>query len=274
MNLKKSSQILGKDHYRILYRTELEKESEWLRRGAVEKANSIEILLNRNRIKPRTITELVCGVGAVITECQRRGLATKYIGVDYAPEAIDYLRKHSVGIESIQGDITDPVFCIADTCDVVVLSHVLEHMEKPDIFLINMKKRLNFSYAVIEVPLEDLLASRIKSAMMDRTSNKAGHVQFFRIRTFEHLLSSNGFKIVDRRTYVPVLDIDTIRFVSDKDGFSKNSRLLKTFKGNYLPRMLNPLWKRLYYAHHAVLCIVDYLDDFPSRASNDSAKAN
>jgi len=258
MNLKKSSEMLGKDHYRLLYQTELEEEAEWLRRGAAEKANSIEILLNRNTIKPKTILELGCGVGAVTTECQRRSLATKYIGVDYAPEAIDYLRKHSAGIETIQGDITDPDFCIGDTCDVVVVSHVLEHLEEPAIFLVAMKNSLKFSYAVIEVPLEDLVASKMKSVLRDRTANKAGHVQFFTVRTFEHLLSSNGFKIVDRRTYVTILDMETIRFVSDKDGLARHQRLLKVFTSNYLPRMLNPLWKRLYYAHHAVLCIVDY----------------
>lgn len=257
MGLRKSAEMLGKNHYRILYQTELEKEAEWLRRGAAEKVNSIEILLNRNTIKPKTIIELGCGVGAVITECQCRSLATKYIAVDYAPEAIDYLRNHSLGIESIQGDITDPDFCILDSCEVVVVSHVLEHLEKPAIFLDTMKNSLKFSYAIIEVPLEDLTASKMKTVLRDRTANKAGHVQFFTLQTFEHLLSSSGFKILDRRTYVPILDRDTIRFVSDKDGLARHRRLLKFFTSNYLPRMLNSLWKRLYYAHHAVLCTVD-----------------
>lgn len=257
MNLKKSSQILGKDHYRLLYQTELEKESEWLRRGAAEKVNSIEILMRSNAIKPKSILELGCGVGAVITECQRRGLATKYIGVDYATEAIEYLRKHSEGIEPLQADITDPNFCIDDPVDVLVLSHVLEHLENPAIFLEAMKKSVKFSYAVIEVPLEDLIGSRIKSVLRDRTANKAGHVQFFTARTFEHLLMTTGFKIIGRRTYVPILDRETIRFVSTKDGLARHMHLLKVFTNNYLPRVLNPFWKKLYYAHHAVLCIRD-----------------
>jgi 2-polyprenyl-3-methyl-5-hydroxy-6-metoxy-1,4-benzoquinol methylase len=136
----------------------------------------------------------------------------KYMGVDYAPEAIDYIRNHSEGIETIQGDITDSDFYIDDTFDVVILSHVLEHLENPSDFLRVVKKSLKFSYAVIEVPLEDLIASRIKSVLRDKAANKAGHVQFFTSRTFENLLSSNGFKIVDRRTYVPILDTATMRW--------------------------------------------------------------
>lgn len=250
--------MLGKDKYRLLYQTELEEEAEWLRRSAASKTDSVEILLNRNKIKPKTIIELGCGIGAVITECKRRRLAKNYIGVDYAPEAIDYLKKHSVDIEFIQGDITDNDFRISDTCEVVLISHVLEHLEEPAKFLMAMKNSLKFSYAIIEVPIEDLIAGKIKSVLKDRTSNKAGHVQFFTFRSFEHLLNSNGYRIIDRRSYVPILDMETIRFICNKDKLSRPRYLLKVLVNKYILRILNPLWKRFYYAHHAVLCVVDY----------------
>lgn len=257
MSLEKSYEMLGKDHYHLLYQTELEKESKWLRRGAADKAKSIEKLLKRNNIEPINILELGCGTGAVITECQRRNLAKNYIGVDYTQEAIDYMQKHSEGIETMQGDITDPNFDIVGTYDVVVLTHVLEHLENPAHFLDATRRLLKFSYAIIEVPLEDLIVGKLKSILKNRISNKAGHVQFFTAHTFEHLLSSNGFKIVDSRTYVPILDIETIRFVSDKDRLSRYRYLIKVLTGHYLPSMLYPIWKRLYYAHHAVLCVIE-----------------
>ena len=265
MGLEKSRNTLGKDHYRFLYQTELEREAEWLRRGAAEKANSIETLLTRNAIAPRTILELGCGTGSVITECQRRRLAAKYIGVDFAPEAIGYLRKHSSGIEAIQGDITDPAFCIGDTCDVVVLTHVLEHLEQPAAFLAAMRNSLKPSYAIIEVPLDDLPIARMKSVLRDRRANRAGHVQFFTANSFERLLHSNGLKVIDRRTYVPIRDLETIRFLSEKDGAPWRRRLLEIFTSNYLPRIFAPLWKRLYYAHHAVLCVPDSGQAVPRR---------
>lgn len=257
MVVGESSVTSGKDHYRLLYQTELEQEAEWLRRGAVEKVNSIEDLLTRNGIKPRKLLELGCGTGAVIAECQRRDLAVSYVGVDYAPEAIDYLSRHSEGIEAIQADITSRGFQMSDPCDVVVLSHVLEHLESPAALLRAVKHSVRFSYVVIEVPLEDLIASRAKSLLRDRAANRAGHVQFFTARSFELLLRSSGFKVIDRRTYVPVLDAETVRFVSAKDGLPEHRYLLKLLTSRYLPRMLTPLWKRLYYAHHAVLCVVD-----------------
>lgn len=257
MVVRKPSVTSGKDHFRLLYQTELEQEAEWLRRGAVEKVNSIEDLLRRNGIKPRKLLELGCGTGAVIAECQRRNLAASYVGVDYAPEAIDYLRRNSAGIEATQADITSPGFHMSEPFDVVVLSHVLEHLESPATFLRAVKDSLRFSYVVIEVPLEDLIAGRAKSLVRDRMANKAGHVQFFTARSLELLVGSSGFRVIDRRTYVPVLDAETVRFVSDKDGLPEHRYLLKLLTSSHLPGMLGPLWKHLYYAHHAVLCVVD-----------------
>ena len=254
MNLMKSARTSGKDHYRLLYQSELEKEAEWLRRGAGHKVNSIELLLSRNSIKPKTLLELGCGTGAVITECQRRNLSERYVAVDYAPEAIDYLRKHSTGIEPIQGDITDPTFRLNRPCDVVILSHVLEHLEDPAGFLAALRSSLKFTHAIIEVPLEDLAISKLKAVLKDRRASKAGHVQFFTPHTLEHLLKASGFRISDTRRYIPVLDMETIRFACDKNRMGRRQRFLMACTGNYLPRMLNPLWQRLYYAHYAVLC--------------------
>jgi SAM-dependent methyltransferase len=257
MRMQKPADMLGRDYYRLLYQDGLKSEAEWFRRVAVDKVDSIEQLLKRNGVIPKNILELGSGTGAVIQQCQRRNLGTKYLAVDYAPEAIEYLRDHSEGIEAIQADITAPDFYIHDPIDLLILSHVLEHLENPPEFLSAVKRSLRFKYAVIEVPLEDLFVPKMKSLLKDRTVNRSGHIQFFTMRTFERLISSSGFKIIDRRIYIPVLDMATIRFVSEKEGLSKSHYLYKLFTNHYLPILLKPLWKKWNYAHHAVLCTVD-----------------
>jgi len=76
--------VSGRDCYANLYLTQLEAEAEWLRRGALDKADSVEQLLARNGIVPRTLTELGAGTGAVISECRRRGLGQTFTAVDDA----------------------------------------------------------------------------------------------------------------------------------------------------------------------------------------------
>lgn len=194
-------QVSPRDHYEGLYRTELALEAEWLRYGSHEKANSIELLLNRNGIRPRTILELGCGTGAVISECQRRGLASEFTAIDCSYEAIKHLRSRSAGIRSIVADIADPAFELDQTFDVVVLSHVLEHLQQPLDVLRRIVNTVRFRHLIAEVPLENLLFLRLMGAFRDRTCNPAGHVQFFTETSFQEStlrrrLGTSGHKAI------------------------------------------------------------------------------
>jgi SAM-dependent methyltransferase len=256
MSLEKQLNVSGKEYYRALYQTDLESEAEWLTRSATNKVDSIEQLLLRNQIKPAGLLELGSGPGAVIKECQRRGLGSRFAAIDYSLEAIAYIKAHCTGIEAIQADITDKDFTSHEAFDVVVLSHVLEHLEDPEGFLRAMVKSLSFRYVILEVPLEDLAAARVKNLFRDRRINEAGHVQFFTAGSFERMVERNGLRIIDRRTYVPVLDRATIEFVVAKN-WSSNRRMYfaKALLARRLAILLRPLWAKYYYAHHAVLCV-------------------
>ena len=232
----------------------MELETEWLRHGAVGKVDSVEALLNRQGVKPVTVLELGCGTGGVITECQRRGLGVEFTAVDYSKRAIGYLESHSEGIHCMTADITDPAFTFNDSFDVVILCHVLEHLEDPLKFLQSMTAKISFRYLVAEVPLEDLLASRIKNLVRDRRRNLSGHVQFFTEKTFRRLVSSTTLNLKDSRRYVPILSPEVLEFVCRKDGMSGVRTVIRKATGCYLPRILKPLWENAYYAHCAVLC--------------------
>ncbi len=253
MALVKQIDVSGRDYYKSLYASELDQEAEWLRRSASDKVDSIESLLARGSIKPDILLELGCGTGAVIRECRRRALAQRYLAVDYSPDAIGYLRSHAPDIEALQADITAPDFRITDPVDVVVLTHVIEHLDDPHAFLRGTLRNLPFRYMVAEVPLEDLLGSRIRNLRRDRRVNISGHVQFFTARSFERLLAAHGLKILERRRYVPIHSLDTIRFLRAKNQLS-SSAVVRLIGSALLKRALYPLLSRLHYAHYAVLC--------------------
>jgi len=136
----------------------------------------------------------------------------------------------------------------------VILCHVLEHLEDPLKFLQSMTAKISFRYLVAEVPLEDLLASRIKNIVRDRRRNLSGHVQFFTEKTFRRLVSSTTLNLKDSRRYVPILSPEVLEFVCRKDGMSRVRTVIRKATGCYLPRILKPLWENAYYAHCAVLC--------------------
>lgn len=252
---QKRENVSGKEHYDAIFRSDVESEAEWLRMGAAEKTNSIELLLARNGIEPGTILELGCGTGAVITECHRRRLASAFTAIDYSADAIAYLRARSEGsIRCLVGDITDRDLPLDDHFDVVVLSHVLEHIEEPLPFLRSIVRRLRFRYLVVEVPLEDLLASRIKNYFRDRRLNAAGHVQFFTEPSLIRLLTEAGLETHDRRRYVPRLSREAVDFAAHRNGLSTLRTWGQRATATFLPAAFGPLWQRYYYAHVAVLC--------------------
>ena len=241
--------MTGRDHYADIYSSQLDAEAKWLAFGAVHKADSIELLM-AGKERSSTVLELGAGTGAVIAELQRRAFADKYVAVEYAPHASAHMRKHLRGVEVRELDIVkDP---ISERVNVVVISHVLEHLEEPELMLSNVAK-IDFDWLVIECPLEDLLASRIKNLFRDRMSNLAGHVQFFTAASFRSLVSEH-LEIVGERLYAPWTSPEVIDFIAEKDHLSPRMRMMKHLTMHAMPRYFGPIWKRLWLGHHALLC--------------------
>jgi SAM-dependent methyltransferase len=256
----------GKEYYDTNYKKDVEWQDEWLQRGVRGKADSVEQLLRRNRITPQHMLELGAGTGAVIKECQRRGLAREYTAIDYSTEAINYLRDHSHDIRTLVADIAADDFALGGSFDLVVMSHVLEHLERPEDALRALGK-MDFSYLIAEVPLENLLFYRWKWKLLpmlqDRSRELAGHVQVFTSSTFDALIRSCALTIVDRRRYPAIADWDSLLFLARRDASGPEGPTLKRallrhtprmLTSNLLPKLAGPAWTRLYYAHYAVLC--------------------
>ena len=245
----------GRDDYAEKYRNNASFQVEWLRRGAIQKADSIETLLARHKITPDSILELGCGSGAVIGEIQRRGLASRCYGVDFSEHAISLMASLYPKVHGKTADVTRmPNPFNIEAFDVVVVSHTIEHLENPHAFL-QAIKQIGFKYMIAEVPLENLLFGKLKSIFQDRGNNSAGHVQFFTRKSFRELLRRAKHQIIDERLYAPVFSKDTLRFAYGQQ--HKIKQIQKSLTERWLPLLSSPVWVRLYHAHYAVLCKKD-----------------
>jgi SAM-dependent methyltransferase len=243
------------DFYSRLYASELEQEAAWLDLTAPVKVRSVRNLLTRHHLRPATVLELGCGVGAVIRECRRSGIGTSHTAIDYSPDAILFLQARAPEIRSIIADITSPEFSInGATFDLVLIPHVLEHLDDPAGFLSLTIEHIPFRNLIVEVPLEDLPAARIKNRFRDRRKNTAGHVQFFTGATFLNLLSSSGLEIIDTMTYAPVLSPAAMDLAGKRNGWRRPAWILRSITQRYAPMLTAAIFKRLYHAHCAALC--------------------
>ncbi len=249
-----SSQKSGRDDYIDKYDADVKRHSEWLDRGAQGKTKSVLYLLNRNQVSPTSILELGCGTGSILRNLEKRKIGAELFGIDFSSDAIQYLKSMSNTIHCAVGDITDSINEFGRrSYDVILISHTLEHLERP-IELLESIKQLNFNFLICEVPLEDLFFGKLKAVINDRTKNSAGHVQFFSRRSFRTLAEKTNYVILADRLYAPIFDLETIRFAYSQYGILRVVH--KSLTERYLPLILRPVWCRLYHAHYALLCRV------------------
>ena len=247
-----NSGLTGRDYYSNLYSDSLEHEAEWLRRRSSQTADSICKLIGRQGLKPSNVLEVGCGTGAVLAELQRRDIAEAYYAIDYSPEAIEYVNKILPNVHTVVGDVTDCTELFQEHAfDLVICTHVLEHLETPERFLESLS-HLRWANFIAEVPLENLFFGKIKGTFQDRGKHPAGHVQFFNRKSFLDLLSDAGLDLVDEYAYAPILSRDALEF---RYGDSSRLRYLqKKCTEHYFPQCFGLLWTKYYHAHMAVLC--------------------
>ncbi|MBL0141388.1 MAG: class I SAM-dependent methyltransferase [Betaproteobacteria bacterium] len=190
----------------------------------------MEILVNERLPQPGSVMELGAGTGAVIGELKRRGFARRYIAADYSKDACSFMSSQLDGIEVHRIDIVRDR--IPERAEVVVLSHVLEHLEQPERLLEAIARNVDFDWFVVECPMEDLPASRLKNLFRDRLDNLAGHVQFFTPRSLRALVG-RYFEIEGDRYYAPWAPGEVVDFISERNRYSAFRRAVSSFTMNW-----------------------------------------
>lgn len=155
-------------------------------------------------LKFKSVLEIGCGTGIILKILSERGFAERYCALDISESAVEYVKNQKIKglIEVKKNDALE--ICYDDgNFDLAILSHLLEHLENPKGALLEAKRVAN--YIVIEVPLEDNIATRLKTLFFrlinfdknDKSKNDIGHIYFFNKNKALHLVKSCGLKLED-----------------------------------------------------------------------------
>jgi SAM-dependent methyltransferase len=159
----------------------------WRRLGAAEKARNLRRLLGPGR--PESVLEVGCGTGALLATLASAGCGSRHVGVDVADPATH----------------TDPLAAALDlraydghtlpfgdhSFDLVVASHVIEHVPEPRRLLAEMV-RVARRWIYVEVPCE--LHLRTSRRALQQTLD-IGHINAYTPESFELLLASSGLAV-------------------------------------------------------------------------------
>ena len=216
-----------------------ERELEWRRLGAVDKSRNLSTLLAGRPVK--SVLEVGCGTGAVLTAVARQGIGSLHCGVDMADPA-SHRDAEASGLDlSAYDGVTLP---FADRrFDLVFASHVVEHVPDPR-GLLREIRRVAKQYIYLEVPCE--LQLRTTRHSLQRTLD-IGHINSYTPDSFLLLVQTAGLRVNASQLFDHSLAVHAFHSSATK------ARVKQLFRGLLLRS--SPIWAaRMFTYHFGVLC--------------------
>ncbi len=163
---------------------------KWRTLSASAKVDNITNLCSR--VPHDKILEVGCGNGVVLEELDRRQFGVSLFGLEISESAMTQLSNKDIPslVEAKLFDGSRLPFKDHEF-DIVVLSHVVEHLEHPRILLKEAARVAN--HVFVEVPLEHTI--RLAE---DFDFNAVGHINFYTATTIRRLLQTSGLIIEDQ----------------------------------------------------------------------------
>ena len=170
-------------------------DSNWRFICALDKAENIINLTNK--YPHNKILEIGAGDGSILKILDKRDFGDKYTALDISQSAIDKINNEKIK-KLDKSQVFDGYSLPFDSSefDLVILSHVIEHLEYPR-KLIYESIRVG-KHIFVEVPCEDNM--RLSSNYVE---NETGHINFYNPNTIRRLLQTCGLRLLDQQLSNP-----------------------------------------------------------------------
>ncbi len=158
------------------------------------KAGQIMRMLRRHELRVRTVAEVGCGAGAILSELQRRLPAgTAFTGYEISQHAIDLAQtREAPGLAFVCADLltleTPPV-------DLLLCIDVVEHVEDYIGFIRRLRPRGD--HKLFHIPLEMSALAVLRSMPLVRARQQVGHLHYFSKETALLTLADAGYEVID-----------------------------------------------------------------------------
>lgn len=170
------------------YETELQKYNN---------SNSLAKLVLNNYIKkvsniikeksPKKLLDAGCGLGFLMKEISK-DIDSELYGLDILQNSVEYAKNLCPNAKISQGSVYNLPF-ENDSFDVVLFSEVLEHLDKPEQAIYELK-RVSSNYCIVCVPYEPFfsITNFMRLKYWSSWGNYPGHIQKWNKSSFKKLL--------------------------------------------------------------------------------------
>jgi len=227
-------------------------ERAWRDLGARDKAANVARLYRESGLPAKpSVVEIGCGEGAIAQAMHDMDFYAEYRGYDISQSGIDEARLRKVPGTSFKVVEGDSIPEVDGGADLVILSHVVEHLEHPRQLLCEAH-RIG-AFALIEVPLE--LHWRTPH---DYVWDDLGHINKYTSTSIRHLVQTCNFKVLRQITTNPSQDPDLFHRGSRK------KRIQWRIKDVFL-RCAPRIARSLFTYHETILATTADRDNAPKR---------
>ena len=211
------------------------------------KADHVAELARRLPEPPRSVADVGCGDGVLLTLLARRGVGERRHGFEISERAVEIAagRPEIERVERFDGaglPVADGAY------DLGILSHVLEHVPEPLPLLREVARACRA--VVVEVPLEDNRAASRPAAEAGR--REIGHLHRFNRQSVRRMAGEAGLR-VEAELADPLPRAVHLYFADSAAAHAKG--LLKAGVRRALFAAAPRLAERTFTVHYACLCV-------------------
>lgn len=172
----------------------LKNNPSWDVEDAPWKAGLIHAMMQKHHLAPATVCEIGCGCGEILVQLQKKlPPSTRLTGFEISPQAFELCRHRSN--EGLIFRLEDYCTAIDNTCDLILLIDVIEHLEDYACFLRTIRNKS--PYVLLHIPLEMFVLAVLHPQFHLGQRKKVGHLHTFSREIALEILRDAGFEIID-----------------------------------------------------------------------------
>lgn len=153
--------------------------------------------------QPIKVLDIGCHEGMMLLYCQKNESRVEFHGMDVLPERLSVALKRGYASTMLQDIRNFPFPYKDDFFDVVVCSHILEHLEHPEMVLQELNRIMKKGgLLIVGVPIgllpgilwrRHIVPLYKPSERRETVLRRFGHVNFFTLPDLKKLLKANNF---------------------------------------------------------------------------------